>query len=238
MLPAPPPPPSRLCAGPVCCGFPGTPLSGRSPPPDVKSCRGSPYLPWLTKPQRRRKLPREPSCPRPGMALRKDSVQPQACSGQVQWPPGLLKAALPADSLPGAAEPSARNRRPGLRSQAACGVCPAWGPDALTPGLAALPCMLHPSPHPCRSQPVRSHCSLLSSLAESPSLYRMSTKDWPPLPTQPPCQLASPRPPAHVCDPPRSFPVPHRTLYFAHSEQCLALFMVYDAVNENKYGSL
>lgn len=152
-------------------------------PTDVKSCRGSPYLPWLTKPQRRQELPQEPSCPRPGMALRKDSVQPRACSGQVQWPPGLLKAALSADSLPGAAEQSARNRRPGLRSQAACGVCPAWGPDVLTPGLAALPCMLHSSPHPCRSQPVRSHCSLLSSLAESPSLYRMSTKDCPPLPS-------------------------------------------------------
>ena len=78
---------------------------------------------------------------------------------------------------------------------------------------------------------------VLSSLAESPSLYRMSTKECP-LPLSASSLASLPHPVTmHVWDL-QSFTVPHGTLYFAHSNQCLALFMVFDAVNENKYGSL
>lgn len=79
---------------------------------------------------------------------------------------------------------------------------------------------------------------VLSSLAESPSLYRMSTKECPP-PLSASSLASLPHLVVmHVCDLWEPFTVPHGTLYFAHGKQCLALFMVFDAVNENKYGSL
>lgn len=142
--------------------------------------------------------------PAPGLQ-RPGSVPPQARSKLLSL---LTRYLEQQDS------PSARNRRPGLRSQAACGVCPARGPDTLTPGLAALPCMLHSSLHPCRSQPVRSHCSLLSSLAESPSLYRVSTKDCPPLPAPSSASL----PPA---PPPQRMFVTLRGHFQCHTEPCI-----------------
>lgn len=108
---------------------------------------------------------------------------------------------------------------------------------------------LQPSPACCtcllcwrRAQPVQS--PLLSSfLLFQHSLSKMSTKE----------SLPSPAPHSplsasldsllsiswHVCDP-REFiySAIRNPVCYTHSKRCLGLFMILDAVNENKYGSL
>ena len=125
------------------------------------------------------------------------------------------------------------------RSQAAGGACRLQAAQSHADLQASLHCPACCIAHCIGADPSQHKviALVLSSLAESPSLYRMSTKECP-LPLSASSLASLPHPVImHVWDL-QSFTVPHGTLYFAHSNQCLALFMVFDAVNENKYGSL
>lgn len=125
------------------------------------------------------------------MALRNDSRQPQAWSGQFQYPHGSAQHPLPpADSLPRAAGHSEcfhRETAHRVRWSQASGL---WLQRLSVLHVAQS----HADLSACVYRPACciTHCIgadprqcevialVLSSLAESPSLYRMATKECPP----------------------------------------------------------
>lgn len=148
--------------------------------------------------------------------------------------------------LPGASKASQRSNTPshdGAFIGQALWYLSCMCPELLQPpGLSAQCCLLRPR-HVC-AEPGQYQVDalVLSSLSESSSLSRMSTKECPPpiLPPLPHLSLAS-RPISSqgmFVTLGNHLQCHTKTLYFAHGKQCLALFMVFDAVNENKYGSL
>lgn len=136
------------------------------------------------------------------MALRNDPVQPQSDAAQISAPvahfPCRLGVLLKRNTVPSTVELLARP--PGLRLQVVSVLHAA-------PGHAELPACLH-SPACHVAHCLAADCSqyevialVLSSLAESPSLYKMSTTEGPPslsvfsLASLPPHLIAT-----HVCD--------------------------------------